>query len=191
MNTFPKCRDKEVTFHQSLTMEAVHSSAEPALPAITGLDVIYGEHTWPGRGYYKIPVDLNKGTGGESVYLCYSTTDSQTHTYSMYEQEPAAITNIQVFASNSNPAPESYAAACPVVIQSGYTAVRKNLNKDTKGCCIYVCYTYDQAFKPVRDVNVIQSPRREVYPPSPDWIRINQDCSEGAGGEYTYVVFRY
>ena len=139
------------------------------MSAITGLDIIYGQWSDPPPGYNKIPVDLNKGAGGEYVYLCYSTEPG----------EP--ITNIQVFASNSAEFP----------IQNGYTKIDKDLNKGVKGRYIYLCYTGSRAFKPIAQVNVIQSPSREVYPPTVEWIRINQDCSEGAKGEYTYVVYKY
>ena len=140
------------------------------MSAITGLDVIYGLGTEPKPDFCKIPVDLNKGTGGEYVYLCYSTT-----------QGGSPINFIQVFAGSS----EDFS------IQNGYESVPYDLNKGAGGKYIYVCYTRHLCVKPVREVNVIQSPSREVYPPSSDWIRINQDCSAGAGGEYTYVVLRY
>lgn len=108
--------------------------------------------------------------GNTYVYLCYSTTESGS-----------PINFIQVFAGDS----ENFR------IQSGYEKIPYDLNKGARGQYIYVCYTRHQSVKPVRQVNVIQSPRPDVYPSSPDWIRINQDCSAGAGGECTYIVFRY
>ena len=37
------------------------------MSAITGVDVIYSRGTEPKPGFCKIPVDLNKGAGGEYV----------------------------------------------------------------------------------------------------------------------------
>ena len=135
---------------------------------ITGLDVIYGQDTPPPPGYTKIDVDINKGAGGEYIYLCYS-------------KEPGEpITSIQVFASDSS----------DFQIQSGYTKIDKDLNKGAGGKYIYMGYSRNKTYLPIAEVGVIQGSDRLVYPPNDQWVRINQDCNEGAGGVYTYVSYK-
>ena len=85
------------------------------MSAITGVDVIYSRGTEPKPGFCKIPVDLNKGAGGEYVYLCYSTT-----------QGGSPINFIQVFAGSSK----------DFSIQSGYERVY--LTTSTRGPVVNV-----------------------------------------------------
>lgn len=137
---------------------------------ITGLEVIYGHDTPPPTGYQKIPVDLNKGAGGQYIYLCYSIAQTGE----------GPITGIQVFAAN----------CAEPTIQSGYTKIPKDLNKGAGGRYIYICYTRDKSLPPIAEVNVLQGSYFEVYPPSVEWIRDNQDCSQCTREEYTYITYR-
>ena len=123
------------------------------------LDVIYGQDTPAPTGYTKISVDLNKGCGGDYIYLCYSTSATTE----------APITSIQVFAADS---PD-------FTIQSGYVKINKDLNKGAGGKYIYACYARDTRYPPLAEVAVIQGPNRLVYPSSSEWVRVNQDCSGG------------
>ena len=150
---------------------AVPSLALSTYQPITGLDVIYGKNTPPPSGYVKIPVDLNKGAGGEYVYICYSRTASGP-----------PITNVQVFAGSSSSFP----------IQNGYTKINKDLNKGAGGKYIYLCYTTANwnCSPPITSLNVAQGSSRHTYPVSAEWIRIDQDCSEEAGGSYNYVIYQ-
>jgi hypothetical protein len=38
---------------------------------ITELKIITGENANAPNGFVKLPIDLNKGAGGEYIYLCY------------------------------------------------------------------------------------------------------------------------
>ena len=136
---------------------------------ITGLDVIYGKNTAPPPGYVKIPVDLNKGAGGEYVYICYSRT-----------APGPPITNVQVFAG--------YHSSFP--IQNGYTKIDKDLNKGALGAYIYLCYTTASNRPSITSLYVVQGSSPHTYPISGRQIRIDQDCSEGTGGYYySYVIY--
>lgn len=139
------------------------------MSAITGLHVIYGQATPPPIGYTVIRKDLNKGSGGEYIYICYSKSI----------QGPP-ITDIQVFAGDSRDFP----------IQEGYIKIPSDLNKSVKGKYIYLCYTHDWSHSPITEVDVIQGESRLIYPPDSTWIRNNQDCSEGAGGYFSYVIYK-
>lgn len=141
------------------------------MAAITGVYVIYGKQNPVPDGYIKIEKDLNKGAGGEYVYLCYTTSAPF---------DP--ITDIQVFAGHGNDADFS--------IQTGYTMIKKDLNKGAKGRYIYVCYSRDRSMTAVTGLDVVQGSSRYTYP-GQGWIRINQDCSEGAEGNYTYICKKH
>ena len=143
------------------------------MPVVTGLDVIYGQEKAPDKGYHKIPVDLNKGAGGEYVFICYSTSE---------ETAGPPITNIQVFASKSK----------DFEIQEGYEKITKDLNKGAGGLFIYLCYTTSVVFPPITAIYVIQGPNHRTFPATVEWVRINQNCSEGARfrPEYTYVIYK-
>ena len=138
---------------------------------VTGLYIIYGRDTAPPQGYAKVPVNLNQGTAGEYVYLCYSTAACIGN----------PITNIQVFAGDDT----------EFEIQPGYTKLEENLNEGAGGLHIYLCYTKTTAFPPITQVDVIQGLSRNIYPPSDEWVLIDQNCSEGTSGEYTYVMYTY
>lgn len=144
-------------------------SAAECRDVITALDVIYGEGAKPPDGFHKIDADLNKGAGGEFVYLCYSTT---------VDAQP--ITNMQVFAGDGP----------SINIQEGYEIIWKDLNKGAGGKYLYVCFTRSAEFRPIREVSVVQSQGPEVYPPTVEWVRVGQDCSAGAGGYYSYITFK-
>lgn len=69
---------------------------------IVDLFILYGQNARAPPGYVKIDVDLNKGAGGEYVYLCYRKNAID-----------APITGMNVFAHSSESFP----------IQSGYVKI--------------------------------------------------------------------
>ena len=139
------------------------------MSAITGLHVVYGQAASPPIGYTVIRKDLNEGSGGEYTFICYSKSI----------QGPP-ITDIQVFAGNTRDFP----------IPPGYMKIPHVLNKGVKGRFIYLCYTHDWSYPPVTDIDVIQGASCFIYPTDPTWIRNNQDCCDGAGGYFSYVIYK-
>ena len=138
---------------------------------ITGLDIIYDQASPPPR-YTTIDKDLNKGAGGAYVYLCYSTDPNVG----------PPITNIKVVASDSS----------AIQVEEGYINTGKDLNKGAGGKYIYLCYTCLQReynFH-ITAVDVIQGSSKDTDVPPFGWIWIDQDCSEGAGGAYMYIIYK-
>ena len=89
----------------------------PAEP-ITGITVITGDDAGISApaGYTKIDLDLNKGAGGDYVYLCYTQQSNQQ-----------AITDLAVVsASEEN-------VGAPL----GYTKIPVDLNKGAGGDFVY------------------------------------------------------
>ena len=74
---------------------SIPNSGLMEMSVITGLAIVYGNDTTPPPGYTKIDIDLNRGSGGEYVYLCYSTDTGHR----------LPITNITVFAGKSDDFP--------------------------------------------------------------------------------------
>ena len=133
---------------------------------ITHLFVIYGQNTAPPFGYSKISIDLNKGSGGDYIYLCYKKG----------VRNP--ITGLTVSADGSS----SFA------LQSGYTRIYSDLNKNVGGDYIYVDYTRQPDLPPIHDIQVIYSSGSAIYP-SRYWVRITTDCNKGAGGKFIYICY--
>ena len=143
---------------------------------VRGLDVIYGKDANPPRNgdYKKISRDLNKGARGEFVYLCYSNDPS--------EGDP--ITDIYIASVGGKKYAKNYRPP------KGYDVIMKDLNKGASGRFIYICYTREKGWKPITAVSVIQDGSVDIQPAESGWTRVEQDCSEGAGGQYTYIAYK-
>ena len=137
---------------------------------LTHITVISGWSTPCPSGYLRYHSNLNAGTGGDYVYLCYK--------YGV--RLPNAITGLNVIASTSSSFP----------IQSGYTKVSVNLNKDVGSFRdqIYLLYTRSTSLPPIRSFIVIRGTTPYIYPSS-TWVRIGTDCNQGAGGMYIYICY--
>ena len=142
---------------------------------VTGLDIIYGKSATPQSGYRRVEKDLNKGAFGEYVYLCYSNESS----------EGAPITDIFVASVSTKEYGKNFRPP------RNYEVVRKDINKGARGRNIYLCYTREPNAKPIVEVSVIQGDVN-VKPPDSSWIRVEQDCSEGAAGflNYTFIIYK-
>jgi hypothetical protein len=84
--------------------------------------VIYEKDTPPPTGYVKIPQNLNEGTSGDYVYLCYPPANWVND---------IAIKSVTVVGGLSPNVPAPY----------GYQKVPGDLNQGAGGDFIYVCYS--------------------------------------------------
>ena len=133
---------------------------------ITHLYILYGESPNPPPEYTKIGIDLNKGAGGDYIYLCYKTG----------VRNP--ITGLTVNAGSSSSFP----------IPPGYTRIHDDLNKGAGGDYIYVDYTKNVDLPPIKDVYVIYGEKANIYPPY-GFVKINTDCNKSVGGHYIYICY--
>ena len=133
---------------------------------LTNLYVISGETTPAPSGYQKINYDLNKGAGGDFIYLCYKR-----------EREGAAINDIAFITGKDSPVPE------------GYTKIDFDLNKGAGGDYIYLCYQKGEvSTKSIVDLKIIVGDNAIV----PNGFRkIPMDLNRGAGGEYIYLCVKH
>ncbi|KAL5509502.1 hypothetical protein EMCRGX_G004890 [Ephydatia muelleri] len=151
--------------------------AQPSINAdqITSLDVISSPSAGqecPPR-YIRVNQDLNQGSGGNYIYLCYSTDP--------FFVQP--VTDILVVASTSS-------AIDP---PAEYTLISEDLNKGAGGKYIYLMYTKRNGRSALEGIDAIAGDRADtadVYAP-PGWIKYTQDLNEGSGGKYIYFIYKY
>lgn len=144
--------------------------------AITGLYVIYGSSSniqcdkgYPGV-YTRVDVDLNKGAGGDYIYLCFTRNPDWPGT---------PVTDIYVWSGNSaNP-----------YFPLGYILLNVDLNKGAGGKHIYLSYS-TSGQRAITGIDAIHGHSRNI-PVRPGWTKDNQDLNEGAGGSFIYFIYKY
>jgi hypothetical protein len=143
-------------------------------PLLAELQVIHGETSGvtPPGGFKKIDVDLNKGAGGEFMYLCCQ----QMSKVDMEAKSVKPITDVAiVFGEN---------AAAP----AGYTKLGVDLNKSVGGDFIYLCYRRGAFENAIRGLIIVHGNDGSVMPAKP-YVRIAKDLNKGAGGEWIYLCY--
>lgn len=127
-------------------------------------------YIYPPAGYYRVPVDLNQGVGGDYIFLAY-----------LIGNAAQPITGLYVSSQGGPGAqpPAGYVTASP----------ETDLNKGVGGRYLYLCYTTDPAVgQPITNLNVVAGSSKN--PPVPDgWSIVNADLNEGAGGAYIYLIY--
>ncbi|XP_076013543.1 uncharacterized protein LOC143006090 [Genypterus blacodes] len=119
-------------------------------------------------GFQKINVDLNKGAGGNSIYLWYKKGDC------------GAITRIQT----------TFIQGMDVgLIREGYTKIAKNLNAGAGGDDIYLWYfrgstEYDTA---IVDIDVTVDANAEASKFTHGWERVGGDLNRNVGGNWIHT----
>ena len=123
--------------------------------------------------YIRVNQDLNQGSDGHFIYLCYSTDP--------FFVRP--VTDILVMASKSS----------SVVLPAEYTLIPEDLNKGAGGKHIYLMYTKRDSRPALGGIDVIAGDRpdtADVYPPF-GWKKYNQDLNDGSGGKFIYFIYKY
>ncbi|KAE8287113.1 hypothetical protein D5F01_LYC15077 [Larimichthys crocea] len=139
---------------------------------ITHLDVSIDEaeeKNLQSQGFKKINVDLNKGAGGNYIYLWYKT-----------EQGSAPITRLQVTFTKD---------MAVGLISAGYTKIDKDLNAGAGGDYIYLWYfkgstEYDT---PIVELDVTADAQSEGLKFKNDWERLACDLNRKAKGNWIHI----
>ena len=142
---------------------------------VTAIDVVTGKDADCPSGYYKFNVDLNKGSGGEYIYLCTSNSTDVSNEY---------ITGLYAIGTRSN----------DVIPPQGYTKIDIDLNSGTttQGRYIYLYYTRDTRSPKIWELAILYGPQEFFsLPLDPSWVFINQDLNEGAHGEFIYLLYQH
>ncbi|PAJ72069.1 hypothetical protein CJF42_23240 [Pseudoalteromonas sp. NBT06-2] len=125
-------------------------------------------------GYSKINTDLNKGAGGDYVYLCYHT---QAVNSEDLQGNPYCITGLTTIKGKEK-APK------------GFTKLSVNLNADAGGKHIYFCIKkepYNDTLS-IKDLRVIKGDNPNISAPY-EFTKIKQNLIEDAGGDYIYACY--
>jgi hypothetical protein len=122
--------------------------------------ILNGEST--PSGYYRNPTDLNKGIGGDYIYLC---------TMSYAQSAPLTV----IYGSSPN-------IACP---SDHPNRLNVDLNSGAGGDYIYFCATNAYA----GNARVVAGSSIGVSCGT-GWTRINLDLNRNAGGNYVYLCIR-
>ena len=136
-NIFEKTFSEELPATPSQPRPAAHVEARtaPVAPSqryIADLAIISGRKdslACP-AGFDKDSLDLNRGVGGDFIYLCIKQTTNPAE----------AVTDIRIIEGQNTAAP------------SGYTRLPTDLNTRAQGAYIYLAFTKDKKFSPLKGV---------------------------------------
>ncbi|MCR5713001.1 MAG: hypothetical protein K6G46_11230 [Prevotella sp.] len=131
------------------------------------------------QGWNSYDQDLNKGAGGDYIYLLYKTASTQT--------ESNFITNLKVVTSDNYP--DSFTEdgvdwhLASYWGDSHFAGMKGDLNSNAGGKTIHLYYTRHQ----YTDNRVVCG----VYFNGDSNGAVGGDLNEGAGGDYIYMHVRY
>lgn len=189
-----------------ISSETTSTYTDPNNPNgyIYDLKIVKGDQLeQPLLGYNKINVDLNRGAGGEYIYLTFTrrTNYVQLGDETGWGWNPSEISgpivNIQAF---ENPSGISLGWIVGLHPLQGYVPVwapnpvpgsdwkHPDLNDGAGGAWVYAYQFKDPRFgngRPV-EVGVISSNTSNPVPPAGWTADYLQDLNEGAGGDYIY-----
>lgn len=188
------------------TITPVSSVGIGGAGAIYDLKVIKGSSSSIGTsdlpGYYKIPVDLNKGAGGKYIYLCFTRESNKVQgssdwvgTYTMGRTVP--VRAIDVISQTIGTTPKFHPSYKPgIEVKDALGFHIPDLNDGAGGKYIYAYQQkgaeqdpYNPILPVVVEVGVIYGSSSAIEPPFP-WIKVPKDLNEGAGGDYIYFVYK-
>lgn len=157
-------------FAQKISDEVtIHSDS------MTDILVIFGDNSSieAPTGYTKYPFDLNRNARGKYIYFCYKMSSAEE----IIDNQLAPIVGLDVILDNNVP--------------TGFIKDNTDLNKGHGGEFVYLCYKKGVAGdinNTIKDIFVVGADYSQVFPPE-GFVRINQDCNAGAGGDYIYLCY--
>lgn len=124
-------------------------------------------------GYVKINYDINKGHGGDYLYLCQQNNP--------LNQTGAPVTDIVVLVLNHDVSSGD--------IPTGYKLISRDCNKNMGGAYVYICYTTDKSKgRPIDNVMIIHSTKPDMPAPI-GYYKVPGDLKSGTGGEFVHVAY--
>jgi hypothetical protein len=151
--------------------ELVRLQAEDKEQVVLDIAVLYSEDGYVDAppGYWKVPYDLNKGAGGNFIYLATKTCQRQDPGLEIDGPDGLGtpITDLCVITGKSKD------IQAPV----GYTKVEGDLNYGTGGNFVFLCYHRGQLAEPVSELFVMGGKPAEVLTPPPGFAKIDADLN--------------
>lgn len=135
------------------------------------------------ENFHLIDSDLNKGTGGHYIYLCYKLgTDSQ-NAYTNFFLESSIIRKQKGKCSAEHNG-----------IMAAYYRDGTNINEKAGGFFVYLCGTKDPRFSPVTELIVqmglLRKSPKEFLPICWKGEDAAADCNKLAGGKHAYIYMK-
>ena len=161
-----------VTEEEKRSIEALEKLAGESRAAKWGLVEIFirsdKNAQWakqsPGPDYRLIDVDLNKGAGGDFIYL-----------HAAYGQISRPITDVMIIEGDKAPAPP------------GWEKINKDLNRGAGGAFLYLAYRRDPNGIPITGLHVLEGNNPQV---PPGWRILPTDLNKGAKGAFLYLIYK-
>ena len=124
-------------------------------------------------GYTKVYTNLNAGTKGDEVFLCYERKIRET---------TSPITGLNVLAG-----PKYFRTP------TGYTRVNADINAGLSGVgYVYLFYTRTTTLPKISNIAVMDTNMDPyIYPSSSSWIRIDTNCNQGTKGDQIHIYYTY
>ncbi len=140
---------------------------------VTDIKILTGKNAPAPDGYIRLDTDLNKGAGGDYIYLCYKINESTD-----------VITDLFVSVSSQSGAPS---------LGNGYVAIDNDLNSGTKGFHIYLAKKTARTSDDTTDLFGITGLRvitGESAKAPMGYAAISIDLNRRAKGEYIYLCYQ-
>lgn len=140
-------------------------------------------HSRP-AGYILVDKDLNAGAKGDYIYLCYKLGEGKSD----------AITNCLMEETKNSKNAAANINQTSNRISSKYYRHGMDLNKGAGGNYIYLYYTKDTRFTPIKRMEVVFGDE-EIAKEDWEvvfWAGSNQagDCNKSVGGKYIYIYMK-
>ncbi|MCB2410265.1 hypothetical protein [Hymenobacter lucidus] len=166
--------------------------ASPYYPSNYILDlklVTDSNSSWLYPGHIRLNSDLNKGAGGDYIYLTFTRQGD-------YGSSP--LTRVSIL-TRSFGQPGSWPDQHQPIWYGQYNATTNtfntydsqlDLNSGAGGDYIFAYAARETSFgAPIREVGVLSSRNQAQQPPA-GWERVGVDLNKGAGGDYIYVCVK-
>ncbi len=154
-------------------------------------------------GYIKINADLNRGAGGQYIYLCFTRDPykvvGSTSNPGAWKNDgrigwQVPVRGIVVKTQSVGPAnnwPDLWTP--PIEVKDSFGFHCPDLNDGAGGKYVYAYQrkdSYDTSLPYVKEVGVIYGNSTSIQPPA-GWERLPWDLNEGAGGDFIYFCVKY
>ena len=155
----------------------------------------------PDPGYYQLNSDLNKGAGGDYIYLTFTrdasavvpgpeVTRQLIYSVGNVTALDVKTTDPLLFISPPKPKPGYYPIwrAGSNASNRQYGLGELDINANAGGDYIWIYQTHGGAGASI-EVGVLSGNSDQIQPPS-GWTRNGVDLNKGAGGDYIYLCFK-
>ena len=144
--------------------------------------------------YVVLPIDLNQGAGGTSIYLTFTRSEAgEGWPLNCQLPDGPFVTSIiaEDFWLNSPQARcwESHTPIWEPAIPAWLGAwIHPDLNDGAGGPFIFAWQRKQIGVRTIEEVGVLAGNSRYIQCPA-GWTRVEQDLNEGAGGDYIYFCY--